>query len=148
MARVQPRRNFFQELCEVAVNVTAEKFVDVETFAVEVRDERCVFLSCCLQKDVDEKRAAGKLLDQQIACDFACGHVLASRDVFDEARGFGRVELFETQSVEQFEVTLRLVRGLEDLAAQSGEHERKPATSEDTQNFRAQHHRTIQDRKS
>ena len=59
-----------------------------------------MFLARCLQKDVDEKRAARELLDQQIACDLARRDLLAARDVFDELRGFGGVELFETQGVE------------------------------------------------
>src|ERR1051325_10957708 len=105
----------------MAVNVSAEKFIDVETLAVEIRDQRRVFLTRRLQKDVDEKRAAGELLDQQIARDFARRHVLASRYVFYQTCGFGRVELFETKGVEQFEVTLRVVCGFEDLPPQSGE---------------------------
>src|SRR5689334_8265264 len=103
-----------------------------------------MFLSCCLQEDVDEKRTAGELLDQQVACDFAGGDVPASGHVFDETCGFGSVELFETKCVEQFEVTLRVVRCFEDLSTESGEHEGKTATSEDAQDFRPQHYCTVQ----
>src|SRR5262249_39495333 len=90
------------------------------------------------------KWAACKLLDQQIARDLARCDMLAPGDVFDESRGFGGIELFETQCIEQFEFTLRIVRGFENLTPQSGEYKGKTATTKDTQDFRAQHNRAIQ----
>jgi hypothetical protein len=100
MSGVESRRDLFEEVGEVTVNVTAEEFIHIETLAIEIRDQRRVFLARCLQKDVDEKRAAGELLDQQITRDLARRYLLAARDVFDEFRGFGCFELFETQCVE------------------------------------------------
>ena len=58
----------------------------------------------------------------QIARGFTRRDLLAPRDMFHEFRCFGGVELFETQHVEQFEIALCVMRGFEDLAAQSGEH--------------------------
>ena len=96
-----------------------------------------MILACCLQKDIDEKRAAGELLDQQIASDFARRYLLSARDVFDEFCGFRRFELFETKCVEEFEVTFRVVCCFEDLATQSGQNEGKTTASEDAQYLRA-----------
>src|SRR6185503_10045052 len=105
------------------MNVTAKQLVDVETLTVEVREERRAFLTCRLQKDVDEKRTAGKLLHDQIACGFTRRDLLASRDVFYKFCCFGWSELFETQDVEPFEITFRGMSGFEDLAAQTCKHE-------------------------
>ncbi len=82
-----------------------------------------MFLARRLQKDVDEKRTAGELLDQQIARDFARRYLLAACDVFDQFRGFGGVELFQTQGVEQFEVKLCIMRSFQDLATQPRQNE-------------------------
>src|SRR6185369_2375721 len=105
------------------MNVTAKQLVDVETLTVEIREQRCAFLTCRLQKDVDEKRTAGKLLHNQIACSFTRRDLLALRDVFHEFCCFGGSELFETQDVETFEITFRVMSGFEDLAAQTCKYE-------------------------
>src|ERR1044072_903651 len=104
------------------MNMTTEQFINVETFAIEIREQLCVFLARCLKIDVDEKWTSRKLLHDQIACCFTRRHLLASGNVFDEFRCFRGIELFETQQVEQFEIAVRIVCGFEDLAAQSGEN--------------------------
>src|SRR5688572_5569343 len=126
------------------MNVTAEEFVDVETFAVEICKQRCTFLACCLQKAVDEKRAAGKLLNEQVTCRFACCNLLSSGNVLDQQSGFVGLELFEVKHVEQFEVALRVVCCLDDLTAQSGENEGKTSSSEHAQDLSSENNYTIQ----
>src|SRR5215204_3832325 len=122
MSGVEARRDFFEEIRKVPVDVTAEQLVNVEPLAIEIREQRGAFLTCGLQKDVDEERTAGKLLDDQIACCFIGRDLLTTCDVFDEFFGSGWIELFETQDVQQLEVTFRVVSSLEDLAAESCEH--------------------------
>ena len=46
--------------------------------------------------------------------------------------------------VEQLEVALCIMRGFEDLAAQTRKHKRKTATCEDSQYFRSQHYCAVQ----
>src|ERR1041385_543560 len=116
MSCVESRRDLFEQICEVPMNVTAEQLVNIETFAIKVKEQRGAFFTSGLQIDVDEKWTAGKLLHDQIACCFTGRDLLTSRDVFDELRRFGLLELFETQNVESLEVTFRIVSGFEDLA--------------------------------
>src|SRR6185369_3951288 len=104
------------------MNVTAEELINVEPLAIEIREQRGAFLSCRLQINVDEERAAGKLLHDQIARGFARCDLLSARDVFHQFCCFGWGELFETQDVDSLEVTLRIVSGFEDLTAQTSEH--------------------------
>src|ERR1044072_2636406 len=122
MAGVEAGRDLFEKICKVTMDFPAEEFVDVETFAIEIRVQRRVFLSCGLKVDVDEEWTTGKLLHNEVASSFTNSHLLASSDMFDEFRCFGCVELFETQDVEQFEVEVCVVGRFENLAAQSGEY--------------------------
>src|SRR5215216_2740443 len=100
MPSIETRRDLFEQIGEVAMNVAAEEFVYVETFAIEIRKQRRVFLTCGLQKDADEERTARELLHEQIARGFAGCDVLAARDVFYQTRCFGCVESFQAQGVE------------------------------------------------
>src|SRR5688572_21567074 len=100
MPRIKPRRDLFEQIGEVTVNVTTEELVDVETFTIEIRKEWRVFLTRGLQKDADEERAACELLHEQITCGFAGCDLLTARDVFDQPRCFGCVESFQAQRVE------------------------------------------------
>ncbi len=104
------------------MNVTAEKLINVETFAVEIREQRGAFLTCCLEINIDEERTAGKLLHDQIARSFAGCDLLSARNVFHQFCCFGGGELFETQDIEALEITLRIVSSFEDLPAQAREH--------------------------
>ncbi len=74
-------------------------------------------LASGLQECVDEKRTAGKLLNEQITRGFARCDLLAFRDVLDQQSGFLCIELFEVQHVEQFEVRLCIVGGFDELTA-------------------------------
>src|ERR1041385_3424123 len=115
---IDSRRDLLEQICEVSVNVTAEEFVNVETFTIKIRQQRQVFLTRCLQESADEKRTAGKLLYEQIACGFAGFNVLPPSDMFDQPSSFIRVQPFETQHVQKFKVALRIVRSFEDLTTQ------------------------------
>src|ERR1041384_6185864 len=116
MSRIESRRDLFEQIGEVAVNVAAEELVDVETFTIEIRKQRRVFLTRRLQKDADEERTARELLHEQIARGFAGCDMLAPCDVCHQAGGFGGVESFQTQGVEKLKVALRVVGGFENLA--------------------------------
>src|SRR6185369_7659938 len=105
------------------MNVTAEELVNVESLAIEIREQRGAFLTCCLEINVDEERTAGKLLHDQIAGGFTRCDLLSARDVLHEFCCFRWGELFETKDVEPLEVTLRIVSGFEDLTPQACEHE-------------------------
>src|ERR1700754_174820 len=94
VTRFQPRRDLFQQVNKMAVQMAAKEFVDVKTFAIEIRIERDVLLTCGLQKDVDEERATGELLDQQIARGFARYYVLALGHMLDEQRSVFGVQPF------------------------------------------------------
>ena len=50
VSRVEPRRDLFEQVGKVTMNVTAEQFINVETFAIEIREQRRVFLARCLQE--------------------------------------------------------------------------------------------------
>src|SRR5690242_12496927 len=100
MACFQPRRNLFEQIGEVAVQMAAEKFVDVKPFAIEVRIERDPLLAGRLQEDVDEKRTAGELLDHQIARGFARDDVLALSYMLHQRARFVCVELLQAKQVE------------------------------------------------
>src|SRR6185295_14577887 len=104
------------------MNVTAEELVNVESLAIEIREQRGAFLTCCLEIDIDEERTAGKLLHDQIAGGFTGCDLLSAGDVFHEFCCFGWGELFETKDVEPLEITLRIVSGFEDLPAQAREY--------------------------
>src|SRR5690349_8589849 len=97
MACFQPWRDLFKQVGEVAVQMAAEKFVNVKPFAIEIRIEGDTFLAGRLQEDIDEKRTAGKLLDHQIARGFARDDVLPLRDVLDQRPRFVCVELLQTK---------------------------------------------------
>ena len=99
------------------MNVTAEEFVDIETFAIKISQQCCVSFASGLQEAIDEERAADKLLYEQIARGFTRCNLLAFGNVLDQQRSFVCVELFEVKHVEQFEVGLRIVCSLDDLAA-------------------------------
>src|SRR5215216_7484301 len=97
MPSIETRRDLFEQIGEVAVNVAAEELVDVETFAIEIRKQRRVLLTRGLQKYADEERTARELLHEQITRGFAGCDLLAPRDVFHQPRCFGRVESFQAQ---------------------------------------------------
>src|SRR5205085_9416133 len=120
---VESRRDLLEQICEVTMNVTTKEFINVETFTIEIRHQRGVFLTCCLQEGADEKRTAAKLLYEEIPRGFTDCDLLAPSDMFDQLRGFVRVQWFESQHVEQLKVALRVVRGFKDLSTEAGKHE-------------------------
>src|SRR6185369_17172087 len=105
------------------MNVTTEELINVETLAIEIREQRSAFLTCRLQINADEERTTGKLLHDQIARGFTCCDLLSARDMLHEFCCFSSSELFKTKDVEPLEITLRTVSGFEDLTAQTREHE-------------------------
>ena len=117
MSRVEPRRDLLNQIGEVPMDVTTKKFVDVETLAIKIREQRRAFLPCGLEKDVDEERTAGKLLHDQIARGFTRRDLLTPRDMFHQFRSFGRIEFFEPEDVKPLEITLCIVCRFENLAA-------------------------------
>src|SRR5678816_823997 len=104
MARLESRRNILQQVGKVAMQVPAEKLIDVKTLAVEICIQRDAFLARGLQKSVDKERTAGKLLDQQVTRGFAGHDLLPLSHVFDEQRSIVCVETLEPEQIEQLEI--------------------------------------------
>src|SRR6185369_855205 len=126
------------------MNVTAEQFVDVKPFAIEIRNQRRMILAGRLQKDIDEERAARKLLHEQVAGGLAGCDLLAARDVFDESRRVSGIELPQPKRVEKFKIGFGVMRGCENLTTQPREHKRETAASEHLQDFFSENYHAIQ----